>query len=365
MFGPGTGAEVEARISGHDIEALRELAEQAKDLMYAEPLLRYIRDDWRQPSLGVRPLYNEERGRQLGIQRDELAQALQFASSGVTVGQYRDGYNLLPIIARAPQYERDNVALLPDRLVWSNSQQSYVPMTQLVDGFQTVNEESQVRRYQRVRTITVMADSVLDATSAQAQSAIEERFAELDLPVGFSLEWGGDFESSTDAQTELMKDLPVSLLIMLFVSILLFGRLRQPPIIWAVVPMAICGMVIGLLMTDLPFSFTATLGMLSLSGMLMKNAIVLVDEIDNRLTTEDDRYTALIDASVSRLRPVLLTAGTTSLGMLPLLWDAFFASMAVTIIGGLLFASLLTLIAVPVLYSLLFRITSTTQKASA
>lgn len=365
MFGPGTGAEIEARLSGHDIETLRELAEQAKELMHTEPLLRYIRDDWRQPSLGVRPLYNEERGRQLGIQRDELAQALQFASSGVTVGQYRDGYNLLPIIARASQHERDNVALLPDRLVWSNSQQSYVPMTQLVDGFQTVNEESQVRRYQRVRTITVMADSVLDATSAQAQSAIEEHFTQLDLPVGFSLEWGGDFESSTDAQTELMKDLPISLLIMLFVSILLFGRLRQPAIIWAVVPMAICGVVIGLLLTGLPFSFTATLGMLSLSGMLMKNAIVLVDEIDNRMATEDDRYTALIDASVSRLRPVMLTAGTTSLGMLPLLWDAFFASMAVTIIGGLLFASLLTLIAVPVLYSLLFRITSATQEKTS
>lgn len=368
MFGPGSGAEVEARLSGHDIQQLRELAEQARDMMHDEPLLRYIRHDWRQPSLGVRPLYNEERGRQLGIQRDELAQALQFASSGVTVGQYREGYNLLPIIARAPGYERDNVALLPDRMIWSNSQQSFVPMTQLIDEFQTVTEESLVRRYQRVRTVTVMADSVPDATSAQAQEAIEKRFEALELPVGFSLNWGGDFESSNDAQTELMKDLPVSLLIMLFVSILLFSRLRQPAIIWAVVPMAICGVVIGLLLTGLPFSFTATLGMLSLSGMLMKNAIVLVDEIDIRMASDDDKYSALLDASVSRLRPVLLTAGTTSLGMLPLLWDPFFASMAVTIIGGLTFASVLTLVAVPVLYSLFFRIrpdSSDGQRASA
>ncbi|MDC6711287.1 efflux RND transporter permease subunit, partial [Leclercia adecarboxylata] len=131
-----------------------------------------------------------------------------------------------------------------------------------------------------------------------------------------------------DAQAALFQQIPISVLVMLLISILLFGKLKQPLIIWLVVPMSVCGVVIGLLLTGLPFSFTALLGMLSLSGMLMKNAIVLVDEIDDQIDTDKEAIRALVDASVSRLRPVLLAAGTTILGMLPLLTDAFFNSMA-------------------------------------
>jgi multidrug efflux pump subunit AcrB len=145
----------------------------------------------------------------------------------------------------------------------------------------------------------------------------------------------------------------LSFLVMLVISVLLFGRLGQPLVIWLVVPMSATGVVLGLLISGLPFSFTALLGFLSLSGMLMKNAIVLVDEIDYQLMQINDRRQALLEASVSRLRPVFLAAITTILGMLPLLFDAFFASMAVTIMAGLAFATLLTLVAVPVLHALL------------
>ncbi len=185
------------------------------------------------------------------------------------------------------------------------------------------------------------------------------------LPPGYRLAWGGEHEDSAEAQAALARQLPISALVMLLTSILLFGKLRQPLIIWLVVPMSVCGVVIGLLVTGLPFSFTALLGMLSLSGMLMKNAIVLVDEIDAQIDTGKARLDGLIDASVSRLRPVLLAAGTTILGMLPLLADAFFNSMAVTIMGGLAFASLLTLIAVPVLYALFFGIRPERQRRKA
>ena len=143
---------------------------------------------------------------------------------------------------------------------------------------------------------------------------------------------------------------------MLLISILLFNRLKQPTIVWLVVPMALCGVVPALLLTGLPFSFTALLGLLSLSGMLMKNAIVLIEEIDHQLETAKEPVQSLIDACVSRLRPVFLAAATTILGMIPLIPDAFFASMAVTIMGGLAFATVLTLLAVPVLYSLFFSI---------
>ncbi|HEB04168.1 MAG TPA: efflux RND transporter permease subunit, partial [Halomonas sp.] len=204
--------------------------------------------------------------------------------------------------------------------------------------------------------LTVLADTADGYTANEAFQSIRSNLEAIELPPGYSFQWGGEYENSGDAQAALFKQIPISVLIMLLISILLFGKLKQPLIIWLVVPMSVCGVVIGLLLTGLPFSFTALLGMLSLSGMLMKNAIVLVDEIDDQIDTDKEAIRALVDASVSRLRPVLLAAGTTILGMLPLLTDAFFNSMAVTIMGGLAFASILTLIAVPVLYSLFFKI---------
>jgi multidrug efflux pump subunit AcrB len=164
------------------------------------------------------------------------------------------------------------------------------------------------------------------------------------------MEWGGEFESSTKAQGSLGKQLPLSLLIMIVISILLFGHLRQPLSIWRWGPWAVNGVALGLLGTGLPFSFTALLGLLSLSGMLIKNGIVLVEEIDLVRADGAPFRQAVLDASTSRLRPVVLAAATTILGMIPLLSDAFFASMAVTIMGGLGFASVLTLVAAPVLY---------------
>lgn len=180
----------------------------------------------------------------------------------------------------------------------------------------------------------------------------------MEIPQGYRLEWGGEFESSQQAQASLGKQLPLGFLVMLTISILLFNKVRQPLILWLVVPMSITGMVLGLLVSGLPFTFTALLGFLSLSGMLIKNAIVLVEEFDLRRASGETDFDAVVGGSVSRLRPVVLAAGTTILGMLPLLPDAFFASMAVTIMGGLAFASVLTLLAVPVLYAILFRIRS-------
>ncbi|MEO1239731.1 MAG: efflux RND transporter permease subunit, partial [Pseudomonadota bacterium] len=174
------------------------------------------------------------------------------------------------------------------------------------------------------------------------------------LPPGYRMEWGGEFENSANANASLGAQLPVTILIMVLISVLLFNAVRQPLIIWLLVPMSVNGVVLGLLGTGLPFTFTALLGLLSLSGMLIKNGIVLVEEIDLVRGDSGPLREAIISASTSRLRPVLLAAATTILGMIPLLGDAFFVSMAVTIMGGLAFASILTLVAAPVLYDLFF-----------
>ncbi len=168
------------------------------------------------------------------------------------------------------------------------------------------------------------------------------------------MEWGGEYESSAEARATLGSKLPLTFGLMFLTSVLMFGRLRQPLIIWLTVPMSICGVVIGLLAADMSFTFSALLGVLSLSGMLLKNSIVLVDEIDRRIAEDGPRIDSVALASISRLRPVMLAAGTTIAGMAPLLGDAFFREMAVTIMAGLAFATLLTLLAVPSFYRLAF-----------
>lgn len=358
QFGPGDGADIEARFQGPSPTVLRELAAEAERRIAANPYLIDPRNNWRQQEMIVVPHINDERARIAGVSREDIAQTLQFASSGVRAGTYREGEHLLPIVVRPTSPERDDVALLQDRNVWSAAQQRFVPISQVVTEFELQSEESLIQRRNRVRTLTVGADPAEGYTAAQAFDAIRGEIESIVLPPGYRLEWGGEHEDSSEAQAGLAQQLPISLLVMLLISILLFGKLKQPLIVWLVVPMSVCGVVIGLLVSGLPFSFTALLGMLSLSGMLMKNAIVLVDEIDGQINEGKARFSALIDASISRLRPVFLAAGTTILGMLPLLVDAFFNNMAVTIMGGLAFASLLTLVAVPTLYAMLFSIKS-------
>ncbi|MEC8573369.1 MAG: efflux RND transporter permease subunit, partial [Pseudomonadota bacterium] len=183
---------------------------------------------------------------------------------------------------------------------------------------------------------------------------IRQTIEAIEVPTGYTMEWGGEHENSSDANASLGKQLPVTILIMVLISVLLFNAIRQPIIIWLLVPMSVNGVVIGLLGTGMPFTFTALLGLLSLSGMLIKNGIVLVEEIDLVRAEGRPLREAIVEASVSRLRPVMLAAVTTILGMAPLLSDAFFVSMAITIMGGLAFATILTLVAAPVFYLIFF-----------
>ena len=200
------------------------------------------------------------------------------------------------------------------------------------------------------------AETTGGETASAALARVRPQIEAIELPPGYALEWGGEYESTNDAQASLGAQLPLGFLVMLIISILLFGSVRQPLIIWLMVPMSINGVAIALLITDTAFGFMSLLGVLSLSGMLIKNAIVLLEEIDLLIEEGREKYEAIVEASVSRMRPVMLAAITTILGMAPLLSDAFFRGMAVTIMGGLAFATVLTLIAAPVLYALFFRV---------
>ena len=353
-IGPGRDGKIEARFHGPDPEVLRGLAEQARAVMRQDPEAKEIRDDWREPVKVVQPVFNEQVGRQLGITREDLAAALQFAFEGTPTGLYRDGIRLLPILTRAPADERGDISNIQDLQVWSPVIGQSVPVSQVVSSFETVWENAVVRSRNRQPTIIAMCNPTGELATPLFER-LRPQIEAIDLPPGYSLSWGGEYEDSQKAQQGLGKSLPVGFLLMILTSILLFGKLRQPLIIWLTVPLAIIGITAGLLGAGGAFDFMSILGALSLVGLLIKNAIVLIEEIDQQIRDGKERYAAILDAAVSRMRPVVLAAATTILGLIPLLPDVFFENMAITIMAGLGFATVLTLVVIPVVYSLLDR----------
>ena len=355
LLGPGEGGRIQVRVIGDDPVILRDRANQIAALMREDGGAKGIRIDWREPVKVVVPQIIEETANLNGITRPELAVAVRAGFEGIQTGVYRDRDELLPIIVRAPDVERTNVSSIQNLQVWSEAAGAYIPIRQVLTGFDTSFEDSLVMRRDRKRTITVHCDHI-SGTASELRDRLAGPIADIDLPVGYEIEYGGEYQDSTESQEALQGSIVVFFLAMVLVVITLFNALRQPLIIWLTVPLALIGVTWGLLATGQPFGFMALLGFMSLAGMLIKNAIVLIDQIDLEIREGKDPYHAVVDSGVSRLRPVAMAALTTVLGMTPLLQDAFFVAMAVTIMAGLSFATLLTMIVVPVLYVLFFRI---------
>ncbi len=357
-LGPAPAANIEARFYGPDPTVLRQLASQAIELFREEPLAVEIRHSWREPTLVMRPQIDTAAARRSGVTKQDINTALQLNSSGVTAGLYREGVDLLPIVVKAPYEERNSIDRIKDSLIWSSEQSTYIPIQQVVSDFTTEYENARIIRRNLRRVITVMTDvaAFSDETSESLRQRLIEKVESIELPEGYTFEWGGEFEQSNMAQESLFKSLPMGYLAMFLITVFLFSSIRQPLAIWTTVPLSMIGVSFGLLVLDIPFSFTALLGLLSLSGMILKNGIVLVEQINIEQKQGYSPQDSIINASVSRMRPVCMAAITTVLGMVPLVFDAFFASMAVTIIFGLGFATILTLIVLPVIYSLLHRV---------
>jgi multidrug efflux pump subunit AcrB len=317
-----------------------------------------------------------------------IATALQSNFSGTTAGLYREGIELIPIIARAPANERLTMENMRDVMVYSPIAGKKIPLRQVVDGFSTEAENARISRWHRRSMIKLHADARKGFTSdllnrikpkmeqalgADTQTYLgktvtPEKYTANTIPIkyddmipikgrpGYFMAWGGEAEDSADAQAKLAENIPIYFGMMVLGVIFLFNAFRQPLIIWLTVPLSLIGVVLGLLLMKQPFGFMALLGLMSLSGMLIKNAIVLIDQIDLEIREGKDHFSAVVDSGVSRMRPVMLAALTTMLGMIPLFMDAFFVSMATTIVFGLGFASVLTLVFVPTLYATFFKI---------
>ncbi len=354
-FGP-PGSKIEVKLKGPDANVLRKMASQTEQIMRETGMAKGIRTDWRQKAKAVKVVVAEEQANLNGITEPDIARVLQQAYEGVTVGIFRDGDLLLPIVMRASQEERASIDSLKNIQIWSPKAGKMIPIRQVVKSFETDYVDARIFRFDRQRQLSVTCDPQVGVITSNLQNRLLEDIKDLELPPGYTFEWGGEYDQSSEANSKLMGKLPPIILMMIIIVIILFNSIRQPLVIWACVPLALIGVAGGLLLTGQSFGFMSLLGFLSLMGMLIKNAIVLIDQINLELTSGMKTMEAIISSGVSRLRPVSMAAATTMLGMLPLIKDPFFVSMAVTIIGGLLMATVLTMIFVPVLYAIVYNV---------
>ena len=355
-LGPANKYKVEARFNGPDREELRRLSDQAKAIM-AEHGGQGVRDDWRNLTKRLVPEFYEARANQSMVSRRDMCMTLKMSHDGMPIGQYRERDKLIPVIVRPPVADRvalDNLDALP---IWGAVSMKSVPLIQLVHDVPVKWDDGLIHRRERKRTITAQCNPPEGVESSELMDIVMPEIEAIELPPGYELEWGGDYESSKDAQAGVSSGIPIAAVIMLIIIVALFNALRQPIIILLTVPLAIVGIAAGLLLCHQPFGFMALLGAMSLSGMIIKNSVVLIDTIDKSILEGAPRYTAVVDSGVSRMRPILMAALTTVLGMLPLAFGGlFYRPMAVTIMFGLTFATVLTLIVCPVFYVVFFSI---------
>ncbi|MEP5728566.1 MAG: efflux RND transporter permease subunit [Sulfitobacter sp.] len=355
VLGPGGGSKVEARFFGPEPAVLRDLAAQAKTIMSQAGAVA-VKDDWREQVQVVRPVIDIENARRLGLTQGEISNAIYSHLTGTTLGVYRERDELRNVVMRPVEDARNDIGQLRDIQVYSAAIGGYIPISQVVDRFDIVFEAGNLRRIDRALAITAQSDNAPGVLSGDLFEAVKGPIEGIALPPGYSMEWKGEFGSSQEANAGLASTMPIGFGAMFIVVLFLFNAWRQTIIIWLAVPLALIGVIYGLAGTQTPLEFMAILGILSLTGMLIKNAIVLIDETDTQIADGKARMAAVIDAAVSRVRPVSLGVLTTVLGVVPLLWDPFFKSLAVVIICGLSFATILTLIVVPALYAIFFRV---------
>jgi multidrug efflux pump subunit AcrB len=353
--GPPIEFQVEARFVGPDRAVLKSLADQALAVMRADPTAKDARLDWRQPVQVLRPNYSETQARRVGVTRSDLSQSLLLNFDGITAGLYREENELIPIVLRLPDAERATVDNFDDVQVWSSLAQTFIPIRQVVTDLDKDWEWPLIKRRDRRNSITARCNPVV-GLSETLRLKMADQIEAIELPPGYHFNWEGEYESSQEGKEPLAAIFPVCMFGMFLILVWLFNSVRRPLIIFMTVPLALIGVVAGLLLTGFPFGFMCILGFLGLSGMIIKNAVVLIDEIELQLKRGVAPYKAVLDSSVSRMRPVIMAAGTTILGMAPLLVDPLYSGMAVTIMGGLFAATFLTLIIVPTVYTMVYRI---------
>ena len=354
--GSGMTPRLEARFYGTDSATLRELAEKAKSIFEADPSHKFARLDWRTPVEVIRPRVMKDQMRNLGLTRPMINQDILIATTGLPIGGYRDGDKTLPILAVVEPGERYRMDRLKSFPIWAPTANATVPLGTVIASLDTRFEDNLIMRRDRSRVLTAATDTVLGSNADAMLRRVRPLIEAIPLPVGYSIDWGGEQELSNESLDSMKVAFAPALVLMFTVMVFLFNGLRQPLIIFASLPLILIGVVAGLAIAGMSVSFLAIVGLLSLVGMLAKNSIVLLDQVSVDFAAGRDRYEAIVEDGVGRLRPVSMSAITTVLGMIPLIPDLMFGPMAVTIMAGLTVSTVLTLIVIPVLTAMVYHV---------
>ncbi len=357
MLSPVPEATIEIGFIGENMDTLAALAERAKEVARKCDKVMEVRSSWGTLIPVWKPMFSQEKGLRLGITRQQVAYSLKLATNGVPLGEYREGDLFMPVLMKAVDIDSihpQDVRTLP---VFSSKGKS-VKVEQVTDDFKLEYDYSVIKRYNRERCLMMQCEPKRGANAIaafnQVLTAVQK---EVHLPEGYKMKYFGDQEQHDKSMAALGKNIPLMFLLIYLTLLLLFPKnYRSPVVIMLMLPLIFIGVVWGLIGFGKSMDFFAMLGLLGLIGMNIKNAIVLVDQIGIELEAGREPLYAVIDATKTRIVPVTMASGTTILGMLPLLWDAMFAGMAATIMGGLFVATLLTLLVLPVTYCIFYKV---------
>jgi multidrug efflux pump len=354
--GPPIGYPVQFRVMGKDLTRLREISEQVAAMMRANAHLQNVNFDWNEKVKSVRVVVNQDRARQLGTSSQEISQALQGWLNGVALTQYREGDQLIDVVWRGNKGDARSLDHLPD-LDISLPGGRHVPLAQ-VARLVPVLEEGLIWRRNRLPTMTVRADMADDTQPATVSTQLDAQLNELraKLPVGYRIEMGGSIEESAKGQTAIMKVMPLMLAGVITLLMIQLQSISRTVIVFLTAPLGLIGVTMALLAFRVPFGFVANLGFIALAGMIMRNSVILVDQIRQDEADGKTRWQAIVSSTVRRFRPIMLTASAAILAMIPLTRQVFWGPMAVSIMGGLVVATLLTCLFLPALYAAWFRV---------
>lgn len=356
VFGPPIGFPVQFRVTGPDPLKVRDIADQVRKVMKENRNLIDPHLDWAEQAKSIRLEVDQDRARALGLTPQDVAQTLQTLLSGFTVTQYREGIESIDVVARAVSAERLDLARLPSLTIATRNGVA-VPLSQIA-RIKYQYEEPILWRRNRDLVLTVVADIVDGVQAPDVSNAVTPKLKPIQdaLPYRYRIETGGAIEESAKANASLAAVFPAMVVAMLAILMIQLQSFSRLALVLATAPLGVIGATGALLISGRPFGFVALLGLIALAGMIMRNTVILVDQIDHDIAEGHGRHRAIIDATVRRARPVVLTALAAILGMIPLARSTFWGPMAITIMGGLLVATVLTLVVVPALYALWFRV---------
>lgn len=355
-FGPPVGFPVQFRVVGSDPLKVREIGAEVREIMRRVPTTRDVQFDWNEQVKAVRLDVDQDRARVFGLSTQDISQTLQTLLTGATVAEYREGTNLINIVVRAPAEERLRLDGLEDLTLLTRSGQA-VPLSQIAK-VTFAHEEPILWRRNRDLVLTVRSDVAPGVQAPTVTAAILPLLVPVidRLPAGYRIDTGGAIEESAKANAALFKLFPLMLLAMLTLLMFQLQSFSKLFLVFLTAPLGLIGAVLGLLACNAPFGFVALLGVIALAGMIMRNTVILVDQIDHDLAAGSPPWDAVIESTVRRARPVVLTALAAVLALVPLSRSVFWGPMAIAMMGGLIVATILTLVSLPALYAAWFRV---------